>query len=205
MKAVFRWLNKFLLGWSVLLYFRPQVRWEEKGSMPKGPVILAANHKNHMDFLLLMAVFYFRYLRCLVGKTFYESSGIINFLLRMLGAIKVDRFSFDMAFFYECMGALKKGQTLLIFPEGKFSVDGKLSEFHDTAALLAVQSGVPIVPVYHGYTYKFFHKTPVVIGKPLDFSAECSTQNPSPEQLKRMTAQLREKIVALRALAGEDT
>ena len=68
MKAVFRWLNKFLLGWSVLLYFRPQVRWEEKGSMPKGPVILAANHKNHMDFLLLMAVFYFRYLRCLVGK-----------------------------------------------------------------------------------------------------------------------------------------
>ena len=102
MKTLFRWLNKFLLGWTVLLYFLPRVRWEEKRSMPKGPVLLVSNHKNHMDFLLLMAVFYFRYLRCLVGKTFYESSGAMHFLLRMLGAIKVDRFSFDMDFFYEC-------------------------------------------------------------------------------------------------------
>ena len=117
MKTLFRWLNKFLLGWTVLLYFLPRVRWEEKRSMPKGPVLLVSNHKNHMDFLLLMAVFYFRYLRCLVGKTFYESSGAMHFLLRMLGAIKVDRFSFDMDFFYECMDALQKGQTLLIFPE----------------------------------------------------------------------------------------
>ena len=114
MKTLFRWLNKFLLGWTVLLYFLPRVRWEEKRSMPKGPVLLVSNHKNHMDFLLLMAVFYFRYLRCLVGKTFYESSGAMHFLLRMLGAIKVDRFSFDMDFFYECMDALQKRQTLLI-------------------------------------------------------------------------------------------
>jgi len=62
MKTLFRWLNKFLLGWTVLLYFLPRVRWEEKRSMPKGPVLLVSNHKNHMDFLLLMAVFYFRYL-----------------------------------------------------------------------------------------------------------------------------------------------
>ena len=71
----------------------------------------------------------------------------------MLGAIKVDRFSFDMDFFYECSGrAAKAGRLLLIFPEGKFSVDGtKCPEFHDTAALLALQAGVPVVPVYHGY------------------------------------------------------
>lgn len=203
MKTLFRWLNKFLLGWTVLLYFLPRVRWEEKRSMPKGPVLLVSNHKNHMDFLLLMAVFYFRYLRCLVGKTFYESSGAMHFLLRMLGAIKVDRFSFDMDFFYECMDALQKGQTLLIFPEGKFSVDGTMSEFHDTAALLALQAGVPVVPMYHGYDYKFFHRTPVVIGKPIDLAAECPTQNPSPEELKRLTKRLRDKIIELRAMAEE--
>lgn len=171
--------------------------------MPKGPVLLVSNHKNHMDFLLLMAVFYFRYLRCLVGKTFYESSGAMHFLLRMLGAIKVDRFSFDMDFFYECMDALQKGQTLLIFPEGKFSVDGTMSEFHDTAALLALQAGVPVVPVYHGYDYKFFHRTPVVIGKPIDLAAECPTQNPSPEELRRLTKLLRDRIIELRAMAEE--
>lgn len=45
MKTLFRWLNKFLLGWTVLLYFLPRVRWEEKRSMPKGPVLLVSNHK----------------------------------------------------------------------------------------------------------------------------------------------------------------
>ena len=180
MKTFFRWFHKLLLGWTVWLYFRPRVRYEEKGSMPRGPVLLVSNHKNHMDFLLMELLFYFRYVRCLVGKTFYESSGLITFLLRMLGAIKVDRFSFDMEFFYQCMDALKKGQTLLIFPEGKFSTDGTLAEFRDTAALLALQAGVPVVPVYHGYDYRFFHRTPVVIGKPMDLSAECPTQNPGP-------------------------
>lgn len=201
MKTFFRWFHKLLLGWTVWLYFRPRVRYEEKGSMPRGPVLLVSNHKNHMDFLLMELLFYFRYVRCLVGKTFYESSGLITFLLRMLGAIKVDRFSFDMEFFYQCMDALKKGQTLLVFPEGKFSTDGTLAEFRDTAALLALQAGVPVVPVYHGYDYRFFHRTPVVIGKPMDLSAECPTQNPGPEELKRLTALLRGKIVELREMA----
>ena len=201
MKTFFRWFHKLLLGWTVWLYFRPRVRYEEKGSMPRGPVLLVSNHKNPMDFLLMELLFYFRYVRCLVGKTFYESSGLITFLLRMLGAIKVDRFSFDMEFFYQCMDALKKGQTLLVFPEGKFSTDGTLAEFRDTAALLALQAGVPVVPVYHGYDYRFFHRTPVVIGKPMDLSAECPTQNPGPEELKRLTALLRGKIVELREMA----
>lgn len=199
MKTLFRWVHKLLFGWSVWLYFRPKIQYEEKGSMPEGPVLLVSNHKNHMDFLLLMVVFWRRYLRCLVGKTFYECNGLVTFPLKMLGAIKVDRFSFDMTFFYQCMDALKKGQTLLIFPEGKFSVDGTMAEFRETAALLAVQSGVPVVPVYHGYDYRPFRPTPVVIGKPV--MLECATQNPTPEELKRMTAQLRDRIVELRGMA----
>ena len=102
MKLLFRWINKLLCGWNVGLYFRPRIRYEGKKCLPaftRGPAIIITNHKNQMDFLLVLYLFYFRYVRCLVGKTFYECNRFLNWCLRMLGAIKVDRFSFGMDFF----------------------------------------------------------------------------------------------------------
>ena len=119
MKLLFRWINKLLCGWNVGLYFRPRIRYEGKKCLPaftRGPAILITNHKNQMDFLLVLYLFYFRYVRCLVGKTFYECNRFLNWCLRMLGAIKVDRFSFGMDFFCESVEALRRGQLLLIFP-----------------------------------------------------------------------------------------
>ena len=109
MKLLFRWINKLLCGWNVGLYFRPRIRYEGKKCLPaftRGPAILITNHKNQMDFLLVLYLFYFRYVRCLVGKTFYECNRFLNWCLRMLGAIKVDRFSFGMDFFCESVEAL---------------------------------------------------------------------------------------------------
>ena len=73
MKLLFRWINKLLCGWNVGLYFRPRIRYEGKKCLPaftRGPAIIITNHKNQMDFLLVLYLFYFRYVRCLVGKTF---------------------------------------------------------------------------------------------------------------------------------------
>lgn len=121
MKLLFRWINKLLCGWNVGLYFRPRIRYEGKKCLPaftRGPAIIITNHKNQMDFLLVLYLFYFRYVRCLVGKTFYECNRFLNWCLRMLGAIKVDRFSFGMDFFCESVEALRRGQLLLIFRRG---------------------------------------------------------------------------------------
>ena len=104
MKLLFRWINKLLCGWNVGLYFRPRIRYEGKKCLPaftRGPAIIITNHKNQMDFLLVLYLFYFRYVRCLVGKTFYECNRFLNWCLRLLGAIKVDRFSCGMDFFSE--------------------------------------------------------------------------------------------------------
>ncbi len=197
MKNLFRWFHKIFFVWSLGLYFLPRVRYEGK-KCPKGPMIIVTNHKNQMDFLLMLWVFLFRYLRCLVGKTFYECNGLINFLLRMLGAIKVDRFTFDMDFFYQSVEALNKKQTLLIFPEGRFSTTGEIVEFQDTAALLAVQTGVPVVPVYHSVRYGIGKRVNVMIGEPIDLAAQCKTTNPDQQELKEMTKLLRDKVIELR-------
>lgn len=206
MKLLFRWFHKLLCGWTVGLYFLPRVRYEGKRrhtAFFKGPAIIVTNHKNQMDFLLVLYLFFFRYVRCLVGKTLYECNKFLNFCLRMLGAIKVDRFSFDMDFFYASMEALKRGRLLLVFPEGRFSTTGEILEFRDTAALLALQANVPIIPLWHSGNYGLFHPTKVMVGEPIRLSELCDTVNPEPEELKRLTAVVRDRIIALRAMAEE--
>ena len=198
MKLLFRWINKLLCGWNVGLYFRPRIRYEGKKCLPaftRGPAILITNHKNQMDFLLVLYLFYFRYVRCLVGKTFYECNRFLNWCLRMLGAIKVDRFSFGMDFFCESVEALRRGQLLLIFPEGRFSTTGEILEFRSTAALLALQTDVPIIPMWHSVNYGFGKRTDVVIGEPIRLSELCSTANPDAAELDRLTAILRDKVI----------
>lgn len=204
MKLLFRWINKLLCGWNVGLYFRPRIRYEGKKCLPaftRGPAILITNHKNQMDFLLVLYLFYFRYVRCLVGKTFYECNRFLNWCLRMLGAIKVDRFSFGMDFFCESVEALRRGQLLLIFPEGRFSTTGEILEFRSTAALLALQTDVPIIPMWHSVNYGFGKRTDVVIGEPIRLSELCSTANPDAAELDRLTAILRDKVIELRGMA----
>ena len=206
MKLLFRWINKLLCGWNVGLYFRPRIRYEGKKCLPaftRGPAIIITNHKNQMDFLLVLYLFYFRYVRCLVGKTFYECNRFLNWCLRMLGAIKVDRFSFGMDFFCESVEALRRGQLLLIFPEGRFSTTGEILEFRSTAALLALQTDVPIIPMWHSVNYGFGKRTDVVIGEPIRLSELCSTANPDAAELDRLTAILRDKVIELRGMAQE--
>lgn len=206
MKLLFRWINKLLCGWNVGLYFRPRIRYEGKKCLPaftRGPAIIITNHKNQMDFLLVLYLFYFRYVRCLVGKTFYECNRFLNWCLRMLGAIKVDRFSFGMDFFCESVEALRRGQLLLIFPEGRFSTTGEILEFRSTAALLALQTDVPIIPMWHSVNYGFGKRTDVVIGEPIRLSELCSTANPTRRSWTGLTAILRDKVIELRGMAQE--
>ena len=175
MKLLFRWINKLLCGWNVGLYFRPRIRYEGKKCLPaftRGPAILITNHKNQMDFLLVLYLFYFRYVRCLVGKTFYECNRFLNWCLRMLGAIKVDRFSFGMDFFCESVEALRRGQLLLIFPEGTREKDGKLLPPKSGLFVIAAGAGVDVVPCRILYDtpdgkMHLFCRVRVIYGEPM--------------------------------------
>ena len=206
MKHIFRIFAKFMTLWSIGLGYRVRVRHESKENRKstfafKGPAVVISNHNHFVDFIVLFYVFAFRYLRCIVGKTLYESSKFLEFLLKSLGCIKVDRFSFDMEFFFESMDVLKKNGVILIFPEGKFSTDGKINEFKNTAALLALQAGVPVIPVYHSSNYGIFKRTDVMVGDRIYLKDFCKSKTPSEKELTELTEMLRDKIIELKELS----
>lgn len=206
MKHIFRILAKFMTLWSIGLGFRVRIRHESKENRQstfhfKGPAVIISNHNHFLDFVILLYIFAFRYIRCIVGKTLYESSRFLEVILNGFGCIKVDRFSCDMEFFFKAMDVLKKKGVILIFPEGKFSVDGKVNEFKSTAALLALQAGVPIIPVYHTANYGAFKRTDVMVGDRIYLKDYIKSKNPSEKELLELTEMLRDKILELKDLS----
>ena len=206
MKHIFRILAKILTLWSIGLGFRVKVRHESKEKRQstfafKGPALIISNHNHFLDFVILFYLFSFRYVRCIVGKTLYESSKFLETILKGLGCIKVDRFAFDMEFFFNSMDVLKKKGVVLIFPEGKFSPAGTIDEFKNTAALLALQSGVPIIPVYHTANYGAFKRTDIMVGDRIYLKDFCQSKNPSEKELTALTSMLRDKIIELKELS----
>jgi len=67
----------------------------------------------------------------------------------MRGFIPVDRSNRERAFgaVEQAVGALKKGHSFLVFPEGTRSRTGRLQPFKRGVFVMAIEAGVPIVPI----------------------------------------------------------
>ncbi len=95
----------------------------------------------------------------------------------------------------------ERGISLLIFPEGGRSRDGSLGDFKEGAAYIAIQAGVPLVPVALNGTRQILPfgsghikkgNVTMRIGDPIP------TDQASPRDRVRLTGELRHQILALR-------
>lgn len=110
----------------------------------KGPFIIASNHLSWSDVPLIPAY--------LPGKVVYMAkeetfSGSIGWLVRFLGAFPVKRGEADRQSLRAADVQLKKGNVLIIFPEGTRSRDHAMAKGHAGLGMIALRSGVPVVPV----------------------------------------------------------
>ena len=94
----------------------------------------------------------------------------------------------------DALEALGKGESIIIFPEGKRNKTGSgLLPFHNGAALLAARSGARVVPVYNAF-WKFPHRYRLAIGEPLDLGP---VEGDEGEWLKSQTARIQDAVAAL--------
>lgn len=117
-----------------------------RGNVPKhSACIVVANHVNLLDSPLL-GVSLGRKVHFMAKEELFNS-GFIGWLAKQFGAFPVAKGKLDRRAGRRALELLAKDQVLVILPEGKRSENGKLGEAYPGAALLAVRSGVPIVPV----------------------------------------------------------
>ena len=158
------------------LVFRVRVSGVE--NIPtSGGVIVAANHVSFLDIPLL-AYSLIRHANFIAKKELFTIP-VLGTLLRLLGAIPIDREKIDRPAIREIIKKLNSGNVVVIYPEGTRSLNGKLQAGKPGVGFIVRLSGKKVVPAAIIGTDKampsgswFLRPYPVTIrfGKPLDFS-----------------------------------
>ena len=113
--------------------------------IPKGPVILAANHRSFLDPFVIgcclrRPVFF-------VAKRELFQSRLVGWFLNCLGAFPVRRGESDAESLETAHQLLARGEAVVIFPEGTRVRHGSLGDPRRGAGRLALETGAPVVPI----------------------------------------------------------
>lgn len=137
-------------------------------NVPDEPVLLCANHSAWIDPVLVVAALPRTYDLRIMGKKELFSIPLLRRFLTKMGVFPVDRGNSDLQAVKTAIGSLKDGWNLLLFPEGtRVRHPGDVSP-KGGAAMMAIRSGVKMLPVYIGTDKRLFRRTPVVFGAPYE-------------------------------------
>jgi len=112
---------------------------------PSGPYLIAANHHNYLDGVVL-GVTVPDPISFLVMPRVWRATPLHPFFHRNIRSIPIDLERADVGALRRALQILQEGRVVGIFPEGPFSVRGRLEPGLPGVALLALRSGVPVVP-----------------------------------------------------------
>jgi 1-acyl-sn-glycerol-3-phosphate acyltransferase len=142
---VLYWIIKAILTPILRLLYRIQIDGRDRVP-PRGPVILAANHRSFMDSLFLPLVIRRRV--TFVAKAEYFDDKKTAWFFRGVGQIPIRREggSASERALAAATEVLERGGVFAIYPEGTRTRDGFLHRGHTGAARLALRTGAPIVP-----------------------------------------------------------
>jgi 1-acyl-sn-glycerol-3-phosphate acyltransferase len=130
-----------------------ELRIEGLEHLPAGPCIVAANHHNYLDGVVL-AVALPRPVAFLVMPRVWRATPLHPLLHRQIGSIPLEVTRPDVGALRRALRALEAGRIVGIFPEGPFSLQGRLERGQPGVGLLALRAGVPVVPAGIRGTYE---------------------------------------------------
>ena len=178
------WLFKYIfMGPLLSLLGRPKVEGLEH--LPTdGPAILASNHLAVADSFYLSLVVH-RRITYLAKQEYFTGTGLkgraIAWFYTVAGQVPIDRTDAGSAeaALQTAKRILAEGKLLGMYPEGTRSPDGRLYKGKTGLARLALQTGVPVIPVAMigtdvvnppGSKMWRFGRVTVRFGEPMDFS-----------------------------------
>lgn len=207
--------------WSCMVRYR----FTPESKLPKtGPFILSPNHYSEIDPIAMgAAVWHLGRLPRFMAKASLFRIPVLGWLLRASGQIPVERQgSVRKGADANPMGAaselIRREAGVIVYPEGTLTRDPELWPMRGKsgAVRLALESGMPLIPVAHWGTQnlmpryaKRIHPIPrktihVSVGEPLDLSRFAGRER-DPKTITEATALLMSEITKLLAgLRGED-
>ena len=172
----------------IYMHIAYRLRYTGRKNIPKKTsVIYASNHRSYADPPMVGAGGRGKY--AFMAKEELFENKFFSFLIRSLGAFPVSRGKGDTEVIDRAVEKLNSKRSLMIFPEGTRSKDGKVGKGHSGAALIAARSGCPIIPVgiVYGEKLRFRTKVRVVYGEPINPAEYVEiSDTPNPRQLVKL-------------------
>jgi len=165
---------------------------------PRNPYVIVSNHESFVDILLISHLPW--EMKWLSKKEMFKIP-VGGWLMRMAKDIPLDRKDRESAIraMEQCAQRLDQNVSVMIFPEGTRSTSGDLLPFKDGAFRLAIESGVPVLPLaVHGaatalrkHDWRFGRSTAEVrVLEPI------STEGMTLDDVPALREQARERIIA---------
>lgn len=193
--------------------FLPKISGKE--NVPtSGGVLLAGNHLSYLDWLFVPNSLP-RMVRYVAKAEYFEGTGLKGwwqkFFFTNTGNVPIDRSGATAAegALITAKRILNEGHIFGIYPEGTRSHDGRLHRGKVGVAVLALETGVPVVPVAvigtdvlapAGKVFGKWTRPVVKYGKPLDFSQYAGQQNDK-AVLRKITDEI---MMEIQKLSGQE-
>ncbi|TVS18817.1 MAG: 1-acyl-sn-glycerol-3-phosphate acyltransferase [Planctomycetaceae bacterium] len=130
-------------GLGILLF---SIRFLGREHIPvEGGVLVCSNHQSFFD-PVLVGMGFRRRLNYLARKTLFRFY-VFRWLIEFLDAIPIDREGGGLGGLKETLKRLKRGELVLIFPEGTRTRDGEVAALKPGFVALARRSKTPLLPV----------------------------------------------------------
>jgi 1-acyl-sn-glycerol-3-phosphate acyltransferase len=177
------------IGHAVVeLLFRAlfRIRFVGMANVPAhGPAILAPNHVSVLDpvIIALAPSRQGRTVQFLAAAEFFDKP-VVGWMLRIIRQIPLRRGAADWSALHELAGVIRRGSITGIFPEGQVSLSGEVMPGQKGLARVALDAGVPVIPVAiwgtqerwprsgFRWTRPFRANVVVVYGEPIEASGD---------------------------------
>jgi 1-acyl-sn-glycerol-3-phosphate acyltransferase len=163
---IFRIVPEFTMRFLIWLLGHSMYRVEHRNLelIPEeGAALLVCNHVSFVDALLISGAVR-RPIRFVMYYKIYRLP-VLNFIFRTAGAVPIAGRGEDLQVYEQAFariqGYLADGELVCIFPEGKLTSDGEMSEFKGGVTTILKSSPVPVIPMaLQGLWGSFFSRDP---------------------------------------------
>jgi 1-acyl-sn-glycerol-3-phosphate acyltransferase len=152
---------------------------EGRENIPAGVCLFAANHTSNADAPAIVGAIPRRL--AIFGRKSLFDIPIVGLAFRLAKFVPVDRGNREaaLASVKQAVEYIKTGSSFLVYPEGTRSPDGRMQRFKKGSFVMAIEAGIPIVPVACSGAHRIMKKNSLIIhpgkvtvrfGKPIDVS-----------------------------------
>ncbi len=174
-----------------------------KENVPDGGAVLICNHLSGVDGGFIADV-YNKDIFFLAKKELFKNK-LVAKVITSFGVVPIDRENTDIKSMLTAIKILKEGHKLAIFPEGtrnKADDSDDLQEVKGGAALFAVKSKTPIVPIIIYKKPKMFRKTRLIVGPAFELS-DFYGKKITAEEINQMGQILKNKMLEQQEILHE--